>query len=89
MEIYEMQYDALLSWHVIIHLHKEIIMSLDPKNIGPNQEQYEYFERRTGPMRKKRLCQYDYRDNSGKLFSCVATTFDEARSRRDEWLASR
>jgi len=61
-------------------------MSLNPQSIGPGEEQYEIFTRRIGRQTKK-LCQYDYRDNSGKLFSCVATSLDDARARRDKWLA--
>jgi hypothetical protein len=31
--------------------------------------------------------QYDYRTPEGKLFSCVARSLEEARIRRDKWLA--
>ena len=34
----------------------------------------------------RRRVQYDYRTPTGRLFSCVAISLDEARKRRDEWL---
>ena len=33
--------------------------------------------------------QYDYRHSDGELFSAVAPTLEECRSRRDKWLAKR
>jgi len=33
--------------------------------------------------------QYDYRNHDGELFSCVAKTLEEARGRRDGWLAEK
>lgn len=57
---------------------------LEAKNIGPLQEQHEYF---TSPDRKRtRRCQYDYRDASGELFSCVRPTLELCRAERDKWL---
>lgn len=35
------------------------------------------------------LVQYDYRHTDGELFSCVAPTLDDARARRDKWLANK
>lgn len=32
---------------------------------------------------------YDYRDTDSELFSCVAPTLAECRSKRDEWLKSK
>jgi hypothetical protein len=32
------------------------------------------------------LYQYDYRYTDGKLFSCVATTLEACRDKRDKWL---
>jgi hypothetical protein len=60
---------------------------LDPKNIGPEQEQFEEFYPSDKPRTpaNKRI-QYDYRDASGKLFSTTAVSLDEARMRRDRWL---
>lgn len=53
----------------------------------PGQEQYEYFEVGGYPGGKKsKRVQYDYRTPQGKLFSCIAKSLDEARSRRDAWL---
>ena len=45
------------------------------------KEQYEYFE-----SNGKSYIQYDYRDCSGKLFSCVAKTLEDARKRKDNYL---
>ena len=45
-------------------------------------EQYESFE-----YRGKTLYQYDYRTPEGQLFSCIATSINEARLRRDNWLS--
>lgn len=56
---------------------------LDPKNIGPEQEQYEYFT--DNPARISR-CRYDYRDSRGELFSCVRLSLEDCRNARDIWL---
>ena len=55
---------------------------------APGQEQYAYFHapRRPGKPPVKRV-QYDYRDTDGKLFSCCADTLEDARAKRDNWLA--
>lgn len=59
-------------------------MTLNPKNLGNGQEQYEFFS----AMGKPRV-QYDYRDCEGELFSCVAKSLDEARARRDAWVTEK
>lgn len=65
-------------------------MSLNPQSLSNGQEQYEYFRGSKRPGKPAReLCQYDYRHTDGTLFSCVAPSLDEARARRDEWLARR
>ncbi len=61
---------------------------LDPKAIGANEEQWEYFERKQAG-RIKRYCQYDYRDGNGELFSVVRPTLDKCIIARDEWLERR
>lgn len=33
-----------------------------------------------------RMYQYDYRTESGELFACCASTLEECRQRRDNWL---
>ena len=33
------------------------------------------------------LVQYDYRSPAGELFTTIARSLEEARSRRDKWLA--
>lgn len=35
---------------------------------------------------KQPFYQYDYRHTGGELFSTVASTLEECRTRRDEWL---
>jgi hypothetical protein len=51
------------------------------------EEHYEWFEvadlANTGSTDR---VQYDYRHASGKLFSCIARTVEQARERRDKWL---
>lgn len=61
---------------------------LDPKNIGPGEEQHELFTFRAGRT-KKRRCQYDYRDSDGTLFSCIRPTLEDCRQARDIWLEKR
>ena len=49
----------------------------------PNgQEQYENFT-----MNSKKYIQYDYRDENGKLFSCVKPTLEACRTARYAWIA--
>lgn len=50
------------------------------------QENYEFFTVRLLNGRKSDRVQYDYRTNSGDLFSCVATSLENARQRRNKWL---
>lgn len=47
----------------------------------PGKEQIEEFI-----IRGERFIQYDYRTRDGHLFSCVSTSVEEARSKRDEWI---
>ena len=55
---------------------------LDPKNIAPDEEQYEKFNShiRKNPWRY----QYDYRHPDGEMFSCIKKTLAECRAARDE-----
>lgn len=64
-------------------------MSLNPQAIATGQEQYEFFEVEHLARRGKDATrvQYDYRHTDGKLFSCVAKTLEDARAKRDQWLA--
>ncbi|WP_300905763.1 DUF3873 domain-containing protein [uncultured Bacteroides sp.] len=51
----------------------------------PGTEQFEVFY--TGyRSRRKKHYQYDYRHTDGTLFSCVCSTLNECRQRRDGWL---
>lgn len=47
------------------------------------QEQYEDFY---SFATDKTLVQYDYRHNTGELFTCIAPTLEAARAKRDQWL---
>lgn len=49
-------------------------------------ENYEIYSTRFRGQRVKRVM-YDYRTPDGELFSTVASTLDECRHRRDEWLS--
>ena len=53
------------------------------------EERHEYFALSIALRGKKRLCQYDYRDTDGELFSCVAPTLEECSTKRDIWLNNR
>ncbi len=50
------------------------------------EERYEFFNASARPRRAARFCQYDYRHTDGRLFSCVATTLERCREKRDYWL---
>ena len=55
-------------------------MTVNGVSVCPTgEERHEYFTLSLSPRRKKRLCQYDYRDADGELFSCVAPTLEECR----------
>jgi hypothetical protein len=47
------------------------------------QEKYESFY---SDVLRKNLVQYDYRTEEGELFSCVASSVEATRRRRDSWL---
>ena len=49
-----------------------------------NQERYEVFTMGYGRKAKK-MVQYDYRNNKGELFSCVAPTLEKARIKKDNY----
>jgi len=46
-------------------------------------EQYEYY---WSVNLQSTSCQYDYRTQDGKLFSCIGTTLEFCREKRDAWL---
>ena len=50
---------------------------------GLGQENYEHYY---SEVAKKELCDYDYRDFDGELFSCIRPTLTECRERRNAWL---
>lgn len=54
----------------------------------PGTEKYEKFSWGL-PRKRKTSYQYDYRHIDGELFSCVAPTLEQCRTRRDEWLANK
>ena len=51
------------------------------------QENYTTFRPAHRP--KQTFYQYDYRHTDGELFSTVAPTLEECRSRRNEWIAEK
>lgn len=52
-------------------------------------EKYEKFQSGFG-RRKRILVQYDYRHpTNGELFSCVSSTLEECRNKRDEWIKAK
>lgn len=60
-------------------------MSLNPKNLKPGKEQYEFYNSTIPGNSPRPRVQYDYRSREGELFSTVAKSLDEARTRRDQW----
>jgi hypothetical protein len=48
----------------------------------------ESYESYYSALLRERRVQYDYRTPGGKLFSTVAPTLEDARQRRDAWLAA-
>lgn len=51
-----------------------------------NEERYhEYYS----ATLKRMMVQYDYRSTDGELFSCIASSLEEARKRRDDWMAKK
>jgi hypothetical protein len=51
------------------------------------QENYTTF--RSSHRLKQTFYQYDYRHTDGELFSTVAPTLKECRTRRNEWIAKK
>lgn len=52
--------------------------------VKPGEEQYEGYY--SYIARGDRI-QYDYRSQSGRLFSCIGKTLAECRNKRDKWLS--
>lgn len=50
-------------------------------NCGAGSENYTTFKNRG-----KVYYQYDYRTKDGELFSCVASSLDACRDKRDTWI---
>ena len=53
----------------------------------PGKENYTTYTTKLG-RKRMRMYQYDYRTESGELFSCCAPTLEQCRERRDKWLSS-
>lgn len=51
-------------------------------DLGANEERFECYK----DSRGRNLCQYDYRDFDGKLFSCVKATLQMCVEARDKWV---
>lgn len=54
----------------------------------PGQENYTTFEAKVGRKQVERV-QYDYRMESGELFSCIGSSLDSCRAKRDLWLSKK
>jgi hypothetical protein len=67
-----------------VHIVKTDVQGCSTYPTG--SEQYEEFWSGDRRNRTPRV-QYDYRHGNGKLFSTIAPTLEEARRRRDAWLA--
>ena len=48
------------------------------------EERFEHFTSGRGRKAKQKV-QYDYRNYTGELFSCIANSLDEARLKRDNY----
>ena len=51
----------------------------------PGKENYTTYTAKSRGKRV-RMCQYDYRTESGELFACCAPALEACRERRDKWL---
>lgn len=58
--------------------------SINGPRVKPGEELVTSF---LSVITKKELFQLDYRTPNGILFSCVAKSPEECRTKRDEWLA--
>lgn len=56
---------------------------INPQNLKNRQEQFEEF---VSTSNKKIYIQYDYRDENGKLFSCIKPTLNECREEKNNWI---
>lgn len=54
----------------------------------PGRENYTSFTAKIGRKTVKRW-QYDYRTESGELFSCIGESLDNCRAKRDLWLSQK
>jgi len=55
---------------------------LDPKNLKPGESQHETF---FSEITEKEYIAFDYRNNAGKLFLCVAVNLESARQKLALW----
>jgi len=46
----------------------------------------EQFEEYWSHISNKKMVQYDFRTENGKLFSTIASSLEIARKRRDDWM---
>ena len=56
--------------------------------LEPGEEHYETFVQKRG-KRIRRYFQYDYRHTDGDFFSCVGSTLERCRTKRDIWIESK
>ena len=55
---------------------------IEPRNLLPGEEQFERF---WSAVQKRNMWQYDYRDDTGHLYSCVDASLDDCIARRRKW----
>lgn len=61
-------------------------MTLSPAYLQKGDEQYEVY---WSSILKAERVQYDYRDHDGELFTCIGTSLDDCRAKRDAWQRDR
>jgi len=60
-------------------------MKTDKKGCSTCPAGKESYEKYWSKIESKYLYQYDYRNETGKLFSCVSDSLEKCRARRDAW----
>lgn len=62
-------------------------MKTDVKGCSTTLAGSEHWEKAYMSMARREMVQYDYRTPQGRLFSCMASSLDEARKKRDDWIS--
>jgi hypothetical protein len=64
-------------------------MKTDVKGCSTTTNGTENYEQFYSSIAKKQLFQYDFRTKDGELFSCVSTSIEKCREKRDYWLLTK